>query len=153
MRGDARVPEEPPDSFAAFLDREIGGAVLTALEKRPWDRVVHLRFRLRRREGGSSGRRLVVELLGRSANLILLDESGTILVHCRDLGSEFRAPVDGEAYRDPPGREKYADIPLGPEAVRIVRERFDDPATFLDLLSPLLARDMRAIGKGTLRLK
>jgi predicted ribosome quality control (RQC) complex YloA/Tae2 family protein len=148
VRGDARVPEEPPDSFASVLDREIGGAVLTALEKRPWDRVVHMDFRLPRREDGASGRRLVVELLGRSANLLLLDESGTIRAHCRDLRSEFRAPVDGETYRDPPGREQYDGITPGPEALRIVRERFGSPAAFLDPLSPLLARDLRAIGKG-----
>lgn len=140
-----RIPEEPSDRFASFLDGEIGGAVLEALVKRPWDRVVEMSFRLPLRDGRAGGRRLVVELLGRSANLVLLDEAGTVLGYCRDLASEFRAPVAGRPYNPPPGREGYADIPAGPEALPLLRERFADPAAFLDPLSPLLARDLRAL--------
>src|SRR5574341_1695358 len=49
LLGGRRVPEETPDRFAAYLDQELTGAVLTSLEKRPWDRVVEMRFRLPRR--------------------------------------------------------------------------------------------------------
>jgi predicted ribosome quality control (RQC) complex YloA/Tae2 family protein len=151
-----RVREEPPDRFAAFLDQEIGGAVLIGLEKRPWDRVIEMRFRLPRRDDGGPGerprgeggpleRRLVVEILGRSSNILLLDPDGIILGYGRDLGSDFRSPRAGAPYQPPPGREAYHDIPPGPEALPLVRQRFADPGVFLAPLSPLLARDLRAI--------
>src|SRR5262245_3683883 len=73
LLGARRLAEDPSDRFAAWLDQELAGAVLVALEKLPWDRVVDLRFRLPRREDGARERRLVFELLGRSAHLILLD--------------------------------------------------------------------------------
>src|SRR5436309_864482 len=72
----SRIPEQPPDRFAACLDKELTGAVLRALEKRPWDRVVELRFRLPRRDEGGDERVLVFELLGRSSNVVLLDGGG-----------------------------------------------------------------------------
>ncbi len=143
-----RIVEVPPDRFAALLDREIGGAVLSGIETRPWDRIVEMRFRLPRREAGALERRLVVELLGRSANLILLDATGVILEASRDLKSRFRAPVPGELYRPPPGREAWADLPVGPEALRLIRERFGDPVAFLAKLSPLLADDLERASAG-----
>jgi predicted ribosome quality control (RQC) complex YloA/Tae2 family protein len=141
-----RLREEPPDRFASYLDQEIGGAVLASLEKRPWDRVVELLFRLPRRDDGAVARRLVVELVGRSANLLLLEPGGGILGYCRDLRSEFRAPVVGTRYQPPPGREAFDDLPLGPEALPLVRERFGDPVAFLSRVSPLLAADLGLIG-------
>ncbi len=140
-----RVREEPPDRFSAFLDQEIGGAVLVALEKRPWDRIIEMRFRVQRREGGEAARRVVVELVGRSANILVLDPEGTILGYCRDLNSQFRAPVAGARYQPPPGREAYAALPPGPGPDDLARAGFDDPVAFLAPLSPILARDLRAL--------
>ena len=142
--GARRVPEDPPDRFAAYLDQELAGAVLTSLEKRPWDRVVELRFRLPRREDGAVERRLVVELLGRSANLMVLDPEGVILAYCRDLRSEYRPAVAGRPYEPPPGREAFAPIPLGPEAISLIRETFGGAQEFLEKVSPLFARDLAA---------
>jgi predicted ribosome quality control (RQC) complex YloA/Tae2 family protein len=139
-----RVREEPPDRFAACLDQAIGGSVLASIEKRPWDRIVEMRFRAPRGGEDQAGwRRLVVELVGRSANVLLLDGDGTILGHCRDLRSELRAPGVGAAYRPPPGREEYEDIPLSPDAVPLIRRRFGDPGAFLGRVSPLIEREMR----------
>src|SRR5439155_884569 len=90
------------------------------------DRVVDLRFRLPRRDDGALERRLVVELLGRSANMLLLDAAGSILAFCRPLESAFRAPVVGAMYRPPPGREAYADLPPGAEAALGLIERLRD---------------------------
>lgn len=143
-----RVAEQPPDRFAAWLDQELAGAVLASLEKRPWDRLIEMRFRLPRRRDGAPERKLVVELLGRSANLIVLDPEGVILGYCRDLASQFRAPAVGERYQPPPGREEFASIPVGAEAVPIARETFGGAAQFLARVSPLLARDLAAAGAG-----
>jgi len=144
LLGARRVDEVPPDRFAARLDQELAGAVLASLTKRPWDRVVEMRFRLRDREGGAVERCLVFELLGRSANLFLLDARGVVLGYCRDLRSEFRTPTAGVRYQPPPGRETLDGIPVGPEAIDVARDRFGGARGFLEKVSPLFARDLDA---------
>ncbi|OLE67674.1 MAG: hypothetical protein AUG09_01305 [Acidobacteria bacterium 13_1_20CM_2_68_7] len=147
LLGATRVAEHPHDRFAAWLDGELTGAVLLALEKRPWDRVIEMRFRLPRREdGGGVGRKLMIELLGRSSNLILLGPGDVILGHCRDLRAELRTSAAVEPYRPPPGREAFAAVPVGPEALPIVRDRFGGAAEFLAQVSPMFARDLAAAG-------
>src|SRR6266704_3397365 len=147
LLGASRVAELPHDRFAAWLDGELTGAVLLDLEKQPWDRVIEMRFRLPRREdGGAVERKLMVEILGRSSNLILLGPGDVILGHCRDLRAESRRPAEGEKYRTPPGREAFAQIPVGPEALPMVRDRFGGAAEFLAQVSPLFARDLAAAG-------
>jgi predicted ribosome quality control (RQC) complex YloA/Tae2 family protein len=140
------VKEEPSDPFAAWLDGELAGAALRSLLKHPWDRVVEMRFRLPRGQDGAEERRLIVELVGRSSNLIALDEQGSIRGYCRDLRSEFRAPAIGARYESPPGREAFAGIPVGPEAMGLVRERFGGAHAFLEKVSPLFARDLDNAG-------
>lgn len=144
-----RQRELAPDPFGAFLDHELGGAILETIEPDRWDRVLELRFRSPVGRAGSDGaargeRRLVLEILGRSSNLYCLDPSGGILAHARKLRSAFRAPAVGVAYRKPPGRELYEGIPAGRKALPYIRERFDDAFSFLQHLSPQLMRDMSA---------
>lgn len=139
-----RAAEAPADRFGAWLDRELTGAVLQSLEKPPWDRVVRMRFRLPRKDDGARELRLVVELLGRSANLIALDPEGLVLAHGRDMTSRHRAPEPGQRYVPPTGREEFDAVPLGPEAIAIAGERFGGALSFLTRISPLLARDLTA---------
>ncbi len=147
-----RFHEEPPDPFAALLDRELTGAILTAVEPAPWDRVVRLRWRLPLRDDGATLRTVVVELLGRSANLVLLDELGAVLAYCRDLRSAFRAPAVGRRYEPPPGREAYAGLPAGPLDARSIAGRFVTPAEFLAPLCKPLALDL-PVERSTERLE
>jgi predicted ribosome quality control (RQC) complex YloA/Tae2 family protein len=139
-----RAAEAPADRFGAWLDRELTGAVLLSLEKPSWDRVVNMRFRLPRRDDGRQELRLVVELLGRSANLIALDPEGLVLAQSRDMASRSRALEPGKPYEPPAGREEFDAVPLGPEAMAIAGERFGGPLSFLTRISPLLARDLTA---------
>jgi predicted ribosome quality control (RQC) complex YloA/Tae2 family protein len=139
-----RVAEAPADRFGAWLDGALTGAALLSLEKPPWDRVVHMRFRLPRRDDGAGELRLVVELLGRSSNLIALDPEGVVLACGRDIASRSRAPEPGTSYVPPGGREEFDAVPLGPEAIAIARERFGGALSFLSRVSPLLARDLTA---------
>ena len=97
----SKVREAPPDRFAALLDAELSGAVLESIASAPGDRVVTMDFRQPRTPGGDAGRRLVVELFGRSANALLLDRSGIVRGVCRDLKSAFRSPVVGSPYVAP----------------------------------------------------
>jgi predicted ribosome quality control (RQC) complex YloA/Tae2 family protein len=146
LLGARRVDEEPADRFAASLDQELAGAVLASLTKRPWDRVVEMRFRLPRRQDGEVERCLVFELLGRSTNLFLLDARGVLLGCCRDLRSESRALAVGARYEPPPGRQTLAAIPVGPEAIESARDCFGGARGFLEKVSPLFARDLEAAG-------
>lgn len=140
----ARFLQLPPDRFAAWLDREIGGATLERLDKSPWDRVVTLQFRTTSADGSMVGRRIVIELLGRSANIVALDGENRVLAFARDLRSAFRAPRVAEFYQPPVIRDGYADLIPHPRSLAAIRQRWDDPAGFLEPLSPLLARDLRA---------
>jgi predicted ribosome quality control (RQC) complex YloA/Tae2 family protein len=147
-RSSGRQRETTLDPFGAFLDAEIGGGVLTALSRHSWDRLLELRFRRPSRATGNGERRLVVELLGRSANLLCLDAAGVILAHARTLRSGFRAPAIGVPYGEPPGRDAYRGIELDPDALPTIRERFKDADEFLRPLSPLLSRDLRDAAAG-----
>lgn len=49
-----------------------------------------------------SGRRLVVELMGKASNLLLVDESGAIRHFARSHGGAFRQPAIGAPYLPPP---------------------------------------------------
>ncbi|HET6279114.1 MAG TPA: NFACT family protein, partial [Candidatus Polarisedimenticolia bacterium] len=139
-----RFLELSPDRFAAWLDGEIGGATLERIEKSPWDRVVTLQFRMTSAGGTAVSRRLVVELLGRSSNIVALDGEGRVLAFARELNSAFRAPRAGEPYRAPVSREGYGDLAPEPGSLPAIRQRWGDAVAFLEPLSPLLANDLRS---------
>ena len=139
-----RFLELPLDRFAAWLDRAIGGATLERIEKSPWDRVVTLQFRTTCGGGEVVRRRIVVELLGRSANIVALDGEGRILAFARGLKSAFRAPQVGISYLSPVSRDDYSGLAPGPESLPAIRQRWSDEAAFLQPLSPLLGSDLRA---------
>jgi predicted ribosome quality control (RQC) complex YloA/Tae2 family protein len=143
-----RFLELSPDRFAAWLDDEIGGATLERIEKSPWDRVVTLWFRLTSAGGTAVSRRLVVELLGRSSNIVALDGEGRVRAFARELNSAFRAPRVGEPYRAPVSREDYSDLALEPGSLPAIRRRWEDAVAFLQPLSPLLANDLRSAAGG-----
>ncbi len=134
-----RIAEQPADPFAAWLDRTIGGAVVTGVTLRPWDRVVDLRLRLPGADPGGEGT-LVVELFGRSADLLMIGSDGIVLGHCREQASPSRAVRTGARYELPPGRERLDDVPFGPDAVTVIRARAGDPTAEIGRASPLIVR-------------
>ncbi len=140
----SRAAEAPADQFAALLDHEIAGAVAFGIKARDWDRVVEIRLRLPRREDGATERRLVVELFGRSANILLLDGRSVILGFARETGGS-RAPTIGKTYESPAGRERYEALPAGAAALPVIRERFGRPEAFLQEVCPVMARDLETL--------
>ena len=106
LHATARRPPPPSVPFAlqALLRRELEGARLSALDPRPGDRVVELRF-----ERLSGPRTLVAELTGRHGNLLLLDAERIIRAAAgRNLSSRRRL-VPGEAYELPAARAGDAE--------------------------------------------
>ncbi|HKC63589.1 MAG TPA: NFACT family protein [Pyrinomonadaceae bacterium] len=90
----------PTSPFALVLRKHLGGATLASIKKDETDRIVRFTFNARDEIGNTRWRTLVAQLTGRTANLLLLDESGHIidlLRHPRGEGQQV-----GELYQPPP---------------------------------------------------
>jgi predicted ribosome quality control (RQC) complex YloA/Tae2 family protein len=113
---EVRPPQpETPYGWQALLRRELEGARLAALECRPGDRVVLLRF-----ERATGPRALVAELTGRHGNLFLLDGAGTILASAARNLSSRRELVAGRPWVPPAPRPPGDEPP--PEVARFAPE-------------------------------
>jgi predicted ribosome quality control (RQC) complex YloA/Tae2 family protein len=97
-------------AFAALAKKHLGGSRLATAEKLGYDRVVHLEFNVReqRGQGGKSGqnkgttqRELVVALTGRSANLLLVEDS-RVIASLRERDETIMQYVD-----PPPPADKF----------------------------------------------
>jgi predicted ribosome quality control (RQC) complex YloA/Tae2 family protein len=88
-------PEARVDTpFAALVKKHLGGARLTSLDKLGYDRVTRFDFAAEDENGRTVSRSLAVELTGRGANILLL-EQGAVIAALR----ERREPQ--ETYREP----------------------------------------------------
>ena len=99
-------PAQPP-MFCMLLRKYLQGGVITDLVQEPLERVVTLTVRSADELGERSDYRLVLELVGRRANLILCDENGRIIDCLRRVDlemSEERQVLPGLFYHLPPGR-------------------------------------------------
>jgi len=98
------VPPSPPSpsAFCMTLRKHLTGAIVRSIEQPPGDRLV--RFRLSRRDEGGTPREfaLVAELFGRSANVVLLDATGTVRAVLFPRPGGRRPLLVGEPYPDPP---------------------------------------------------
>ena len=150
-------PAQPP-MFCMLLRKHLQGGTITAVRQEPLERVVTLAVRSADELGEPRELRLVLELMGRRANLILCGPDGRIVDCLRRVDlemSESRQVLPGLYYRLPPVQEK-----LSPPAVTedVFASRLDlcPPETPLDrwlvdtftALSPLVAREIvfRAFG-------
>ena len=97
----------PLAQFGQMLRARLGGAELLTVEKDPEDRVVRLKLRAQTETGSLVFRTLVVQLTGKAANLLLLDETDTILETLRQPKGEGQNP--GETYRPPPITKRDVD--------------------------------------------
>ncbi len=80
----ARNPKQGGDEprsdtgFVALARKHLGGSRLAAAEKLGYDRVIHLEFNVKDKDGKAARRKLVVALTGRSANVLLTEDSRII---------------------------------------------------------------------------
>ena len=152
-------PGTPP-MFCMLLRKHLLGGRILSLEQPPMERVLEFRLEVIDELGDRVERRLVLEAMGRAANLILLDGEGRVLDCLRrvegDLSRQQRQVLPGLFYRLPPPPDKLNPLALdGPE----LRRALDNPTgrepdkLLLDTftgLSPLVARELafRAGGDG-----
>jgi len=90
-------------TLARVLQHGLGGLALVAIEQEGFERVVDLHFAPR--PGEPSGRRLVVELMGRHSNVFLLDDQGRVVSlarQVREQHSRLRPITSGSFYGRPP---------------------------------------------------
>lgn len=65
-------------AFVALAKKHLGGSRLAAAEKLGYDRVAHLEFNVKGKDGKIARRKMVVALTGRSANVLLVEDSRVI---------------------------------------------------------------------------
>ena len=163
-RMDRENPAEPP-MFCMLLRKHLSGARLLSLEQPAWERVMLLRFACLDEMGEASEKTLAVEMMGRSANIILVDGAGRILdcLHKADPMSAPKRPLlPGLFYALPPAQDKESIFLTSEEGFReaFVRGGKDRSAdewlvqSFAGI-SPLMAREIvwAATGESDARLR
>ena len=144
-------PEQPP-MFCMLLRKHLQGARILELNQPPLERILDFRLETLDELGDRVERRLVLEAMGRSANLLLLDGEGRIVDCTRrvdgDLAKGQRQLLPGLFYRQPPAVDKLNPFTLSPEELRLVLSNPLGKAwdkLLLDSftgLSPLVAREL-----------
>jgi predicted ribosome quality control (RQC) complex YloA/Tae2 family protein len=104
----------PLSPFAQMMRSRLSGGHAVDISKDALDRIVRLTFRVEDESAGMIFRRLVIQLTGRSADLLLLDELNRIEAVLREQG---QARLH-ETYEPPPRPEKESreTLPEGSSA-------------------------------------
>jgi predicted ribosome quality control (RQC) complex YloA/Tae2 family protein len=94
--------------FSLALRKQLGGAVLAEVVRDADDRIVRFSFESEDAAGKDVRRSMVVQLTGRSANLLVLDDNGFIIDTLRQtkgegqqVGEKYLAPVAHEGIKRP----------------------------------------------------
>ena len=93
-------PEQPP-MFCMLLRKHLQGARILELNQPPLERILEFRLETLDELGDWVERRLVLEAMGRSANLLLLDGEGRIIDCIRPSSSMARRRKAGPRLPSP----------------------------------------------------
>ena len=131
-------PETPP-MFCMLLRKHLVGARIDALTQPENERMVILELTARDELGVETKKRLAVELMGRSSNVVLVDGEGVIIDCLRraDFGEgAYRRLLPGMLYRLPPKPAKPNLLELSGEQLRaaIRAAATDKPGDKLSLI-------------------
>ncbi|MCD7946879.1 MAG: NFACT family protein [Oscillospiraceae bacterium] len=100
-------PDKPP-MFCMLLRKHLSGARILGIEQPVLERLLEFRMEATNELGDRVERRLILEVMGRSANLVLLDETGRIVDCLRrvegDLATGKRQVLPGLFYHLPEPR-------------------------------------------------
>ena len=114
-----RITRENPDTppmFCMLLRKHLTGARILDIIQPPVERLVEFKLECLDELGDRVERRLVLELMGRSANLILLDSEGRITDCVRrvegDLAAGKRQLLPGLFYHPPAPQDKRNPLTL-----------------------------------------
>ena len=149
-------PSQPP-MFCMLLRKRIGNGRIVSIEQAPLERVVTLHIEATDELGEQSRFALILEALGRHANLILCDKEGRILDCLRRVDLEMsqeRQVLPGLFYHLPPRQKKRDPLTVTREEFAALLPREETPLDgwLLDTFTampPLVAREIvnRAYGE------
>ena len=144
-------PAEPP-MFCMLLRKHLIGARILSVTQPRFERMLNIELETRDELGVEGRKTLVAELIGRSANLILVDSDGRIVDCMRRMdfgGDALRRMLPGLFYREPPRQEKPALLACEPLTLRGMIDAADKSRPIdkwlLDSfagLSPLACREL-----------
>ena len=143
-------PAEPP-MFCMLLRKYLTSARILELRQSSMERLVELRLECLDELGDRVERKLVLEAMGRRANLILTDGEGRITDCLRRVdgdASSLRQLLPGMFYRQPPAPEKIDPMALSEEELRALMADLpqrEGDKLLLDTfqgISPLIAREV-----------
>ena len=158
-----RIPRENPETppmFCMLLRKYFLNGRILDITQPSMERVLEFRFETLSELGDRVERRLVLECIGRRANLLMLDGEGRITDCLRrvegDLSSK-RPLMPGMFYQLPLPTGKLDPTALEPEALRaLVLDRAPEgegqDGWLLDIfsgISPLIARELAFQGSGS----
>ena len=147
-------PDQPP-MFCMLLRKHLSGAWLKEITQLPMERMARFTFDCMDEMGDPVQKHLVVELMGRTCNLYLLDPAARIIDCLRRIGldeSSRRAALPGLKYQlpqpvgkeDPSGDVDYVNLLSAPGA-DLLADRLMDA---LGGLSPLVCREAALFAAG-----
>lgn len=118
-------PDAPP-MFCMLLRKHLMGGRILSVEQPHLERIVELRLEVLDELGDRKERRLILEAMGRRANLVLVDDQGRIVDCLRRVDGDMSAQrqlLPGLFYRLPPAMEKTDPTALdGAEWLRQVEQ-------------------------------
>ncbi len=147
-------PENPaqPPMFCMLLRKHLSGGRIVSLRQPPMERLVDITLDCTDEMGEPVQKHLVLELMGRNANLILLGADGRILDCLRRVDfemSEQRQVLPGLFYHEPPALQKENPFRVTAEAIEkallSVQGHLPFDRWLLDTyggLSPLICREL-----------
>lgn len=101
-------PAEPP-MFCMLMRKHLVGARVTNVYQPEYERILIIELQGHDELGYASEKKLVIELIGRSSNIILVDGEGRITDCLRRMdfgGDALRRMLPGSIYRLPPAQSK-----------------------------------------------
>ncbi len=144
-------PAEPP-MFCMLLRKHLTGARVLSLTQPEHERLLRFELESRDEMGDTARRALVLELIGRSSNLILVGPDGRIVDCLRRMdyaGDELRRLLPGMLYRLPPKQDKHSVFDMREDGIGAVTAPADrsQPVDRWLLsrfsgLSPLVCREL-----------
>lgn len=142
-------PEKPP-MFCMLFRKYFSAARLTSVSQKGFERLIELAFEATNEMGDRVGLKILVELIGNSSNVVLVDEKGKIMDALRrsDISLNKRLIQPGASYLYPESQDKLdirdCEIDEIVDKIRMRRELLLSKA-LLDTIggiSPLVAREI-----------
>ena len=144
-------PAEPP-MFCMLLRKHLVGARILSVTQPEHERMLRIELEARDEMGDLAGKALIVEMIGRSSNVILVGADGRIIDCLRRMdfaGDELRRLLPGMIYRMPPAQDKRSVFALNAEDISTLIASADRSIPVdrwllqhISGLSPLICREL-----------